>query len=279
MENIEDERILEDFKNFLTVNRQLGERTVERHILELKRLFENAKFNPLNATKSDIRNYLMMFKEVPANSYANILKTLRIFYRDYLGRLEVVEGFKFPTRPFNAIAIPSKRKLQEFYRWLKEPMAKALFLIYVTTGLRRNEALNLRIGDIDFEKKNDHSKGDSSRTKRTWITFYNDEAEDALKEYLGSFESLNKQARLFPVTETYFRKRWIAFEKERKLKLSPQVLREWFACEMGRLGVPDRYIDAFCGRVPRSVLARHYTDFSPEELKEIYDKANLKVLS
>jgi len=48
---------------------------------------------------------------------------------------------------------------------------------------------------------------------------------------------------------------------------------------MGRLGVPDRYVDAFCGRVPRSVLARHYTDFSPEKLKEIYDKARLKVLS
>jgi intergrase/recombinase len=48
---------------------------------------------------------------------------------------------------------------------------------------------------------------------------------------------------------------------------------------MGRLRVPDRYVDAFCGRVPRSVLARHYTDFSPEKLKEIYEKANLKVLS
>jgi hypothetical protein len=31
--------------------------------------------------------------------------------------------------------------------------------------------------------------------------------------------------------------------------------------------------------VPRSILAKHYTDFSPEKLKEIYDKANLKVLS
>jgi len=40
-----------------------------------------------------------------------------------------------------------------------------------------------------------------------------------------------------------------------------------------------RYVDAFCGRVPRSVLARHYTDFSPEKLKEIYEKAKLKVLS
>lgn len=48
---------------------------------------------------------------------------------------------------------------------------------------------------------------------------------------------------------------------------------------MGKLGVPDRYVDAFCGRVPRRVLARHCTDFSPEKLKEIYDKADLKVLS
>ncbi|NJD77357.1 MAG: hypothetical protein FIB08_09725 [Candidatus Methanoperedens sp.] len=38
----------------------------------------------------------------------------------------------------------------------------------------------------------------------------------------------------------------------------------------------DRYVDAFCGRVPQSVLARHYSDFSPEVLKEIYDKANLR---
>jgi intergrase/recombinase len=67
--------------------------------------------------------------------------------------------------------------------------------------------------------------------------------------------------------------------KKTGINITPQILREWFACEMGRLGVPDRYVDAFCGRVPRSVLARHYTDFSPEKLKEIYDKANLKVLS
>jgi len=47
---------------------------------------------------------------------------------------------------------------------------------------------------------------------------------------------------------------------------------------MEKLDVQDRYVDAVCGRVPRSALARHYTDFSPEKLKEIYDKANLKVL-
>jgi hypothetical protein len=48
---------------------------------------------------------------------------------------------------------------------------------------------------------------------------------------------------------------------------------------MGRLGVPDRYIDAFCERFPRSVLAKHYTNLSPEKLKEVVKKAKLKVLS
>jgi len=120
---------------------------------------------------------------------------------------------------------------------------------------------------------------DSSRTKMSWITFYNDEAEEALKEYLGSFDILEKSRRLFSVSEAYFRRRCKAFERKTGIRITPQILREWFACEMGRLGVPDRYVDAYCGRVPRSVLARHYTDFSPEKLKEIYEKADLKVLS
>ena len=278
MENGENIRIFKDFEDYLTIDRQLEERTVERHLSETKRLFKTANFDPLKATRLDIRNYLRIFKDIPANSYANILKTLRVFYRDYLGRADVIEGFRFPTRPFNVISIPSKEEVQRFYLWLKEPLAKALFLIYSTTGLRRKEVLNLRIGDIDFEKRLIIPKGNSSRTKRTWITFYNEEAERALKEYFGSFESLDGKAKLFSVTEIYFRDRCDAFKRETGIKISPQILREWFACEMGRLGVPDRYVDAFCGRVPRSVLARHYTDFNPERLKEIYDKANFKVL-
>lgn len=52
-------------------------------------------------------------------------------------------------------------------------------------------------------------------------------------------------------------------------------MREWFC---NNLNAEDRYIDAFCGRVPKSVLARHYGDYSPEKLKQIYDRADLKVL-
>ena len=63
------------------------------------------------------------------------------------------------------------------------------------------------------------------------------------------------------------------------MRITPQVLRIWFSTEMGELGVPDRYVDIFQGRAPRSVLAKHYTGKGLERLKRIYDKAGLKVLS
>lgn len=39
----------------------------------------------------------------------------------------------------------------------------------------------------------------------------------------------------------------------------------------------DRYVDAFCGRVPKSVLARRYSDFAPDKLKRIYGNVELRV--
>lgn len=63
------------------------------------------------------------------------------------------------------------------------------------------------------------------------------------------------------------------------LDINPKDLRTWFCVEMTNLGVPDKFIDAFCGRTPKSVLAKYYTDYSPKRLKAIYDKANLRIFS
>ena len=61
------------------------------------------------------------------------------------------------------------------------------------------------------------------------------------------------------------------------VKVTVQKLRRWFATEMSRCGVDAKYIDAFAGRTPSIVLEKHYLDYSPERLKEIYDEARLIV--
>jgi len=46
-------------------------------------------------------------------------------------------------------------------------------------------------------------------------------------------------------------------------------LRLWFSTEMGELDVPDRYVDVFQGRAPRTVIAKHYTGKGFERLNMI----------
>ncbi len=66
--------------------------------------------------------------------------------------------------------------------------------------------------------------------------------------------------------------------KGARISITSKVLRAWFSTEMGELGVPDRFIDVFQGRPPRTVLAKHYTGNGLKRLKRIYDKANLNIL-
>ena len=42
--------------------------------------------------------------------------------------------------------------------------------------------------------------------------------------------------------------------------------------------VPDRFVDVFQGRAPKSVLAKHYTGKGLELLSRLYSKINLQIL-
>jgi integrase/recombinase XerD len=269
-------KLLKDFEMFCKVDLQLADLSIRNHLREIKRFLRTTKLNPYTLTKSDLRSYLSPFSEKNPYVYKIVLAAMKRFFRDFLKRADVVEDLRFPKYPFEPKKIPSKEELKEFYKLLEDDRERALFLMFATTGLRRSEVLNLKIEDIDFEKRMVIPKAHYGRTKRAWVSFFNEECQEVLKRYLATRK--DKNPKLFPLARATL---WKIFGRGRKIgiNLNPQILREWFCSEMGRLGVPDRYVDAFCGRVPRSVLAKHYTDFSPEKLKEIYDKADLKVLS
>jgi len=143
--------------------------------------------------------------------------------------------------------------------------------------LRRNELLSLTIDEVDLRNrlvipKNTHQ---TSNTRDTWATCFNEESRTA-------YNKANRQTndkRLFPISEVTLRRAYKEANKKTGLHIKPQILRDWFCSQLGELGVPDRYVDAFCGRIPKSTLAKHYTDYSPEKLKQVYDKANLTVLT
>lgn len=84
---------------------------------------------------------------------------------------------------------------------------------------------------------------------------------------------------MFVIGSRRFREVWNKATEVAGFRITPQVLRVWQATELGELGVPDRYVDVFQGRAPKSVLAKFYTGKDLLRLKRIHDKAGLKVLS
>jgi integrase len=54
--------------------------------------------------------------------------------------------------------------------------------------LRREEILSLKLEDIDFNKRLITPNNHEGETKKSWVSFYSEEAETALKEYLANKE-------------------------------------------------------------------------------------------
>ena len=80
-----------------------------------------------------------------------------------------------------------------------------------------------------------------------------------------------------PVRYERFFYAWKRARDKSGIYLKPKDLRDFFSQEMGKAFVPDRYIDVFQGRAPKNILAKHYNPHGIRMLKEIYEKANLKV--
>jgi len=255
----------------ILARKQRTKRTIHGHANLLRRFLK--EFDGKEVGADEVQGYLSKFGN--RNTYRNNLSTLKVYFRECMKRPDIMQDFTFPAVTISPKSIPDKRELRRFYGAIDDAMERALFLMFASSGLRRQELLDLKMGGIDLKKRMLMPKAEGD-TKHTWVSFYNPEAEAALREYL---EVRGKGKRLFVHSEKEVKRIWGGAREKTGLSITPQVLREWFAEEMSNLRVPERYIDAFCGRVPRSVLARHYSDYRPNKLKRIYDKAGIRVLS
>ena len=227
-----NEDVLKDFERFCRIDLNLNDYTIKLHKRFIKRYLTFCNYQP---SKESIRTFLLEVRNNFAlKTYCAVLCALKVFFRDFLNRAELVDSFKFPNLKPNIIAsLHSKHQLQTFFHSLPNNTAKAVFLIYASSGIRRSELFNAKIiPELRAIIPNNHEQ---YSTKNSYISFYNHEAEHYLK--LINFNlNINKNKIL-----RWFKK---AYEKT-GIKITPQILREWFCSEMGRLGVPDRYVDAF----------------------------------
>jgi intergrase/recombinase len=98
------------------------------------------------------------------------------------------------------------------------------------------------------------------------------ECEKVLEEHLTKPRQASEH--LFSASHDERDYLFVETQKKTGLNFTPKSFRFFFANKMSKLGVQDRFIDAFQGHIPRSVLTRHYTDYSLENLKRFATKPN-----
>lgn len=270
----EIEDILKEFYDFVLVDLRRARLTAVDYRWRVRRFL---KFAGLEFSREDIRAFLRTLLDKAPRTYANYLKALRCFIRDYLGRPDLIVGFKQPHVPIEIPGvIPDKKQLKKAFEALPDVRAKAIFLFIASTGLRKCEVLRLKREDVDWDLRCVKARFES-RTKKMGIAFFNEEAEEWLKKYLTTRK--DDKPKLFRIGTENFKAIWKIASKAAGVKITPHVLRKWHATTLIEAGVPGEIVDIFQGRAPRSILARHYLRPKLKELKAIYDRAGLRILS
>jgi len=276
---LEKERLnedLENFKLFCLSKLNLSRETVKHYVRKIRAFLENRSL----VSERDIQVYIKEAKEKYSPYYvSNILSAFKAYFRDFKG-LKWMDGYRHPQASLKVKEEIEPEKVRRFIEAIDDIGVKCFALFLASSGLRKSEVYNLRREDVNRELRCIIPNCHSGKTKRSGISFYNEEAEKALLEFEKSMNPMQKRSeRLIPIGSDRFFYEWQKAKKKSGVNLKPKDLRDFFSQEMGKALIPDRFIDIFQGRAPRNVLAKHYTPQGIKFLREIYDKANLRILS
>ena len=123
-----------------------------RSVEEFARYFNTA---PDRLGAEHIREYqahLFTDRKLDAISVAQQVTALRFFYRKALRRPSVVEDVPGPKRPIRLPEVLSREEVERLIQSAASPLHRIWILTLYATGIRREELVQLKIGDIDSDR-------------------------------------------------------------------------------------------------------------------------------
>jgi integrase len=256
----------------MRLNLRFSEGTIEKTMYRIRAFVRNWGYEFSDKTISNqLTSYL---SKAPSTYNSEILALKRL--AKYLGREDLLKSYKHAPVDIIPQYTPTTEEIRAGYYALPELKQRAIYLFLASTGIRKGELENLTFDKIDWENrcvKADHF----TRTKRSGITFFNQETEQIIQQYLAKRE--DEDQRLFVISDRQWKAIWNKVHQVTGVRITTKSLRRWHSVELGEQGIGDRYIDVFQGRAPRTTLAKHYTSHGIKRLKSVYDRADLSLIS
>jgi len=256
---------ISEYEIFAQQELKLNEKTITNQLSILSRFLLHTK-GIIN--KESVKSYLETNESDSWKS--NQIKALRRYIRDYLKLGNWIESFEFSKTKAKIKQLPSDQELLEFVKELKEE-SQIVFLLLYTSGLRIGEITKLKVENLNFEINSiDASEIHDGNTKHSWVSFFTSPLAKILETYIEE-NYLADSEKIFSINSRTIQNNFKTVSQKLGIELTPHVLRSVFTEKCTVAKIPDKYIDALCGRTSPSIIAKHYTDYSPEKLRLQYN--------
>jgi len=256
---------ISEYEKYAQQELKLNEKTITNQLSILSRFLHHSK-GIIN--KESVKLYLDTKESDSWKS--NQIKALRRYIRDYLKLGNWIESFEFAKTHAKIKHLPSDQELLEFVKNLKGE-SQIVFLLLYTSGLRIGEITKLKVQNLNFEINSiDASNIHDGDTKHSWVSFFTSPLAKILQTYVEE-NYLDDGEKIFSVESRTIQNNFKLVSQKLGIELTPHVLRSIFTEKCTIAKIPDKYIDALCGRTSPSIISKHYTDYSPEKLRIQYN--------
>ena len=291
----EYEDILNDFCDYLKIDKRYSDLTVESYRTEIKGyldFFKEKNIKVKDIKNSDIKDYLAYIKkgETSERTLAHNVSVIRTFYK-FLLTLKIIE-----RNPTEFLELPKLRKklptvlskeeveklldidLTDCYSYRNKAMLELLY----STGLRVSELVNLELSNIDLENCTLKTivKGNKERIIpiSDYALYYvekyiNEYRGSMLKKGVNNYVFINNHGNVMTRQGFFKIIKKLAAEKNIKTPISPHTLRHSFATHLLDYGADLRSIQEMLGHSNLSTT-QIYTHVSSEHLKDNYNSSH-----
>ena len=246
----------------------------KKHVKEVERALENyAKYILFTINKKNSLEYFQKLQtSYSVKYYKKQMYAIRKFF--HFLKIDWIDDIQLPEDPEPIPKHISGETIDQTFLYFKGHrhflQIKALILLGITSGLRAEELYQLNPEDIDIENRIVHinhnpTNGQTTKTKHSRISFFNQEAQNALYEHIRCFRNSSSLKKLFSQAhlERIFRNAPIQIKD----------LRKFFSQEWDRRGGPTSIKKILMGHsLKGDVDLMHYNCQSEEDLERIYDR-------
>ncbi len=290
MIEIYNKEYVDDFKNYLTIDKNYSNNTVESYIRDLRFFLEYTNLKVDQISKKDIDNYILhIFKTYNESSINRIVASIKSFYKylsTYKGMVNVsedVESIKRKKTLPNYLTIKEVDQLLDIK--LEKPFDyrnKAMLELLYASGMRASELINLDVDNVDIVNMVVRVFGKGSKER---IIPLSKISINYLDQYINIYREqlfvknqkptnalfLNNHGNRISRVGLYKMIGEIAIKQGIKKEITPHVLRHSFATHMIECGADIRSVQELLGH-ENVVTTEIYTHLANNFIKDSYNE-------